>query len=47
MFERYYSFFDYCLLSCRCVMFQKRILSKPKCGAQAVVKGGTESVLKI
>ena len=37
----YYSFFHYRLLSCRYVMFQKRILSKPKSGAQAVVRGGT------
>ena len=29
-FERYYSFFRYCLLSYRYVMFQKRILSKSK-----------------
>ena len=41
MCERYYSFFYYCLLSCRYVMFQKRVLSKPKWGAQAVVRGGT------
>ena len=39
MFERYYSFFHYCLLSCRDVMFHKRILSKPKWGAQAGAKG--------
>ena len=32
MFKRYYSFFHYCLLSCRYVMFQKRILCKPKWG---------------
>ena len=30
MFKRYYSFFRYSLLSCRYVMFQNRILSKPK-----------------
>ena len=30
MFERYYSFFRYSLLCCRYMMFQKRILSKPK-----------------
>ena len=39
MFERYYS----CsiIAYCRYVMFQKRILSKPKWGgAQAVVRGG-------
>ena len=39
MFERYSSFFHYCLLSCRCVMFRKRILGKPKWEAQAVDKG--------
>ena len=32
MFERYYSFFQYCLLFYRYVMFQKRILCKPKWG---------------
>ena len=42
MFERYYSFFHYCLLSCRYVVLRKSILSEPKWGgAQAVVKGGT------
>ena len=41
MFERYYSFFHHCLLYCRYVVFQKRFLSKPKWGAQAVVRGGT------
>ena len=41
MFERYYSFFYCCFLSCRYVMFRKRILGKPKWGAQAVVRGGT------
>ena len=40
MFETYYSFFHYCLLSCRYVMFRSRILSKPKWGAQVVVTGG-------
>ena len=30
IFERNYSFFYYCLLSCRCVMLQKSILSKLK-----------------
>ena len=40
MFERHYSFFHYCLLSCRYVMFQKRIPSKAIWGAQAVVRGG-------
>ena len=39
MFEHYYFFFHYCMLSCRYVMFQKRILSKRKWGAQAVVMG--------
>ena len=42
MFVRYYSFFHYCLLSCRYVMFHKHIPSKPKWGgAQAVVRGST------
>ena len=52
MLERYYSFFHRCLLSCRYVMFQKRILSKSKWGAQAVgwlkirssSSGGTRSI---
>ena len=39
MFENYYSFFHYCLLSYRYVMLQKRILSESKWGAQAVVRG--------
>ena len=39
MFKRNYSFLHHCLLFCRYVMFQKRILSKPKRGAQAVVRG--------
>ena len=39
MFRRNYSFLHHCLLFCRYVMFQKRILSKPKWGAQAVVRG--------
>ena len=39
MFERYYSIFCYCLLSFCYVVFQKRIRSKPKLGAQAVVRG--------
>ena len=30
MLENYYSFFHYCLLSCRYVMLQKSILSNPK-----------------
>ena len=38
MSESYYSFFHYCLLSCRYVVFRKRILSEPKWGAQAAVK---------
>ena len=33
IFERNYSFFHHCLLSCRYV--------KPKCDAQADVRGGT------
>ena len=41
MFERYYSFFQYCMLSYRYVVFQKRILRKSKWGAQAVVRRGT------
>ena len=43
MFERESYFFHYCLLSCRYVMFPKRILSRPTPkweGAQAVVRGG-------
>ena len=44
MLERYYFFFHYCLLSCRYVMFQKRILSKLKWGAQAVVRGSTATL---
>ena len=42
IFERYYSFFCYCLLSCRNVMLRKSILCKPKWGwggAQEVVRG--------
>ena len=40
MFENYYSFFHYCLLSCRYAMIQKSILNEPKWGgAQAVVRG--------
>ena len=39
MFENYYSFFHYCLLSCRYAMFQKSILNEPRWGAQAVVRG--------
>ena len=33
IFEQYYSFFNYCLLSYRYVMFQKSIPSRPKWGA--------------
>ena len=41
MFENYYFFFHYCLLSSRYVMLQKSILSKPKWGGiQAVIRGG-------
>ena len=40
MFENYYSFFHYCLLSCCYVMLQKSILNEPKWGALAVVRGG-------
>ena len=32
MFENYYFFFHYCLLSCRYAMLQKSILNKPKWG---------------
>ena len=39
MFKRNYSFLHHCLLFCRYVMLQKRILSKPKWGAQAAVRG--------
>ena len=38
MFENY-SFFHYCLLSCRYAMLQKSIMNEPKWGAQAVVRG--------
>ena len=38
---RNYSFLHHYLLFCRNVMFQKRILRKPKWGAQAAVRGGT------
>ena len=31
-FENFSSFFHYCMLSCRYVMLQKSILSKPKWG---------------
>ena len=41
MFKRNYSFLHHCVLFCRYVMFQKRIMSKPKWGAQAAVRGGT------
>ena len=41
MFERNYSFFHHCLLSCRCVMFQKQYFEQPKMGAQEAVRGGT------
>ena len=39
MLEHYYVFFHYCLLFYRYMMLQKRILSKPKWRAQAVVRG--------
>ena len=39
MFEHYYSFFRYCLFSCRYVMFQKSILSKPKWGNKQWLAG--------
>ena len=41
MFKRNYPFLHHCLLFCRYVMFQKRILSKPKWGEQAAVRSGT------
>ena len=42
MFEPNYCFFHHWLLFCRCVMFQQNsILSKPKWGAQAAVRGDT------
>ena len=40
MFENFYSFFHYCLLSCRYVMLNKSILIESEWGAQAVVRGG-------
>ena len=40
MLENDYSFFHYCVLSCRYAMLQKSILNEPKWGAQAVVRGG-------
>ena len=39
MFKRNYSFLYHCLLFFRYVMFQKCILSEPKWGAQAAVRG--------
>ena len=39
MFENYYSFFHYCLLSCRYAILQKSILNESNWGAQAVVRG--------
>ena len=47
MLERYHSFFHYCLLSYRYVIFQKRFLSKLKWLAQAVVMGGARPPLVI
>ena len=44
MLERNYSFFHLCMLFCRYVMFQNSILSKPKWGAQAVVRGARPPV---
>ena len=40
IFERSYSFFHYCLLSCYSVMFQRLIPSKLKWEAQAFVREG-------
>ena len=39
MFENYYYFFHYCLWSCRYVMLQKSILSKPKWGHKQSLGG--------
>ena len=41
MFKRNYSFLHHCLLYCRYVMLQKRIMSKPNWGAQVDVRGST------
>ena len=41
MFENHYSFFHYCLLSCRYVILHNSILSKTEWGAQADVGRGT------
>ena len=40
-FERYYSFFHYCLLFCRYVMLQKIVRVNRNGGAKAVLGGGT------
>ena len=39
MFKRNSSYFHNWLLSCRCVMFNNSISSKPKRGEQAAVRG--------
>ena len=41
MFKRNYFFLHHCLLFCRYVMFQKRILSKPKWGHKQPLGGDT------
>ena len=40
MSELYYSFFHYCPLSCRYMMFQKHVLNKPKWGRHKQSLGG-------
>ena len=39
MFENYYSFFHYCLLSCRYAMLRKRFLNEPKWGGTTSLGG--------
>ena len=47
MFENYYSFFHYCLLSCRYAMLQKSILNEPKWGGgkQSFVRDGAPGLI--
>ena len=47
MFENYYSFFHYCLLSCRYAMIQKSILNEPKWGGhkQSFVGDGAPGLI--
>ena len=47
MFENYYSFFHYCLLSCRYAMIQKSILIEPKWGGhkQSFVGDGAPGLI--